>query len=128
MLKLNYNDYGLFLEQVVASIDAFAAQRVMLAIYAGETLHVEPGRAAFLLAGDTPGVAKLRDILQKEATGEISLTAVDADYIEVSLKGTWIANSAQAESGMFVTALAPEIEALVYALWQATQQLAACAA
>ena len=128
MLKLNYNDYGLFLEQVTASIDAFATQRVILAVYAGETLHIEPGRAAFLLASNTPGVAKLRGILQNNATSEISLTAVDTDYIEVSLKGTWIAISAQAESGTFVTTLTPEIEALVCSLWQATQRLAACAA
>ncbi|MEO0704138.1 MAG: alr0857 family protein [Cyanobacteria bacterium J06649_5] len=128
MLKLNYNDYGLFLEQVVASVDAFATQRVMLAICAGETLHIEPGRAAFLLASDTPGVAQLQAILQKDTTSEISLTAVDVDYIEVDLKGTWIALSAQAESGTFVTTLAPEIETLVCSLWQATQRLAACAA
>ena len=128
MLKLNYNDYGLFLEQVTASIDAFATQRVMLAVYAGETLHIEPGRAAFLLASDTFGVAKLRSILQKDATDEISVTAVEADYIEVSLKGTWIATSAQAESGTFITSIAPEIEVLVCSLRQATQQLAACAA
>lgn len=128
MLKLNYNDYGLFLEQVTASIDAFATQRVMLAVYAGETLHIEPGRAAFLLASSTPGAAKLRGILQKNATSEISLTAVDTDYIEVTLKGTWIAISAQAESGTFITALAPEIEALVCSLWRATQRLATCAA
>ncbi|MBE9060521.1 alr0857 family protein [cf. Phormidesmis sp. LEGE 11477] len=128
MLKLNYNDYGLFLEQVVASIDAFATQRVMLAVYAGETLHIEPGRAAFLLASNTPGVAKLQSVLQKDTTSEISLTAVDADYIEVSLKGTWIAISAQAESGTFVTALVPELETLVCSLWQATQRLTAYAA
>ena len=128
MLKLNYNDYGLFLEQVVASIDAFATQRVMLAVYAGETLHIEPGRAAFLLADNTPGVTKLQSVLQDSTTDEIALVAVDAEYVEVSLKGTWIASSAQAESGTFVTALAPEIEALVCRLWQATQRLAACSA
>lgn len=128
MLKLNYNDYGLFLEQLVASVDAFATQRVMLAVCAGETLHIEPGRAAFLLAENTPGVAKLRSILQEDTTDEIALVAVDAEYVEVSLKGTWIASSAQAESGTFVTVLSPEIEALVCHLWQATQRLAACSA
>ena len=128
MLKLNYNDYGLFLEQVNASVDAITTQRVMLAVYAGETLHIEPGRAAFLLAADTPGVAKLRSVLQNNATDAITLTTVDADYIEVSLKGTWIASSAQAESGTFVTELVPESEALVCRLWQATQRLVACSA
>ena len=128
MLKLNYNDYGLFLEQVTASIDAFATQRVILAVYAGETLHIEPGRAAFLLASNTPGVAKLRGILQNNATSEISLTAVETNYIELSFQRTSIAFIAQAQSAPFVTTLTPEIEALVCSLWQATQRLAACAA
>ena len=131
MLKLNYNDYGLFLEQVDASVDAltesslweFATQRVMLAVYAGETLHIEPGRAAFLIEVDTPEVDRLQCVLQKNATDVISLSAVDDDCVEVSLKGTWIASSAQAESGTFVAVLTPESEKLVCRLWQATQRL-----
>lgn len=136
MLKLNYNDYGLFLEQVNASVDTlsqaslweFATQRVMLAVYAGETLHVEPGRAAFLIEADTPEVDQLRRVLQNDATDVISISAVDDDYVEVSLKGTWIASSAQAESGTFVAALTPESEKLVCLLWQATQRLVTCSA
>lgn len=128
MLKLNYNDYGLFLEQVNASVDAIATQRVMLAVYAGETLHIEPGRAAFLIEADAPGMTLLKRVLQTDATGAIALTMVDVDYVEVSLKGTWIANSAQAESGTFVTTLTPKVEALVCQLWQATQRLVACSA
>lgn len=126
MLKLNYNDYGLFLEQVDASVDAIATQRVMLAVYAGETLYIEPGRAAFLVEADTPEVDQLRYVLQKDATDTIALSAVDDDYVEVSLKGIWIASSAQAESGTFVVTLTPESEKLVYCLWQATQRLVTC--
>ncbi|MEM8805263.1 MAG: alr0857 family protein [Cyanobacteria bacterium P01_G01_bin.38] len=122
MLKLNYTDYGLFLEQVTASLDAVATQRVMLAVYAGEPLHLEPGRAAFLLQADIPGVAQLKRVLQSDATEAISLTLVDGEFVEVSLKGTWIANSANAEAGTFITALAPESERLIYQLWQATQR------
>jgi hypothetical protein len=128
MLKLNYNDYGLFLEQVEVSLDAIAAQRVMLAICAGETLHLEPGRAAFLLPTNTPGVAQLERILQNEMSvlakslqGRIWLSVVDDGFVEVSLEGTWIARSAQAEFGVFITALTPESEMLVYQLWQTTQ-------
>lgn len=128
MLKLNYNDYGLFLEQVAASMDAIATQRVMLAVYAGETLHIEPGRAAFLLPANTAGVVQLERVLQTHTTGAITLSAVDDDCVEVSLKGTWIASSAQAEAGTFITTLTPESEALVYRLWQATQREIACAA
>jgi len=128
MLKLNYNDYGLFLEQVSASMDAIATQRVMLAVYAGETLHIEPGRAAFLLPANTSGVIQLERVLQTHNTSVIALSPVDDAFVEVSLKGTWIASSAQAESGTFIATLTPESEALVYQLWQATQREIAHAA
>ncbi len=122
MLKLNYTDYGLFLEQVTASLDVVATQRVMLAVHVGETLHLEPGRAAFLLPVELPGINQLESMLQTNATDAIDLATVDDDFVEVSLKGTWIASSANAESGTFMTALAPESEMLIYQLWQVTQR------
>ncbi|MEM6598700.1 MAG: alr0857 family protein [Cyanobacteria bacterium P01_C01_bin.69] len=125
MLKLNYNDYGLFLEHVTASLDAVATQRVMLAVYAGETLHLEPGRAAFLVSADATGVNQLKSVLQKDATQTVTLTGVDDEFVEVSLKGTWIANSANAEAGTFITALTPVSEALIYQLWQVTHRQSA---
>ena len=122
MLKLNYTDYGLFLEQVATSLDAVAAQRVMLAVHVGETLHLEPGRAAFLLPVELPGITQLELMLRTNAADEIALAAVDDEFVEISLKGTWIANSANAESGTFITTLAPESEMLIYQLWQVTQR------
>ncbi|MEO1507845.1 MAG: alr0857 family protein [Cyanobacteria bacterium J06633_23] len=105
MLKLNYTDYGLFLEQVTASLDAVATQRVMLAVTVGETLHLEPGRAAFLLPVEIPGITHLTSMLETNVTDAVALTTVDEDFVEVSLKGTWMANSANAESGTFIKAL-----------------------
>ena len=122
MLKLNYTDYGLFLEQVAASLDAVAAQRVMLAVNVGETLHLEPGRAAFLLPVELPGITQLKSMLRTNTADEIALATVDDEYVEVSLKGTWIASSANDEAGTFMTALAPESELLIYHLWQVTQR------
>ena len=122
MLKLNYNDYGLFLERVTASLDALATQRVMLAVYAGETLHLEPGRAAFLVPAEAVGVGQLENVLQTDTTQAMTVTHVDDEFVEVSLKGTWIADSANAESGTFITALTPVVEALIYQLWRVTQR------
>ncbi|MEM8612181.1 MAG: alr0857 family protein [Cyanobacteria bacterium P01_H01_bin.105] len=122
MLKLSYTDYGLFLEQVPASLDMVATQRVMLAVHVGETLHLEPSQAAFLLPMELPDINHLESMLETNTTDTIALTNVDEDFVEVSLKGTWIASSANAESGTFVTTLAPESEQLIYRLWQVTQQ------
>jgi len=128
MLKLNYNDYGLLLEQIAMSVDAFAAGRVMLAMAAGETLHIEPGRAAFLLSAHTAGIMQLDGVLQKSTTDAVALSIVDEGFVEVSLKGSWIASTAQAESGVFIATLKPKAEALVYQLWQTTQKEIVCAA
>jgi hypothetical protein len=127
VLKLNYTDYGFFLEQVNASLDAIATQRVMLAVYAGEPLHMEPGRAAFLVSASMPEVLRLQRILQAETTEVVTVDAVDNDFVEVSIKGTWIARNVQADEGTLITALSPESERLVYQLWQATQWQAAYA-
>ena len=129
MLKLNYTDCGLFLEQVDASLDAlpqaslweFATQRVMLAVYAGEPLHMEPSRAAFLVSANAPEVRKLKRILQLDTTQAVTVAAVDDGFVEVSLKGTWIAKSINAEAGTLVAALSDESEKLVCQLWQLTQ-------
>ncbi|MBT9316985.1 alr0857 family protein [Leptothoe spongobia] len=121
MLKLNYTDYGLFLEQVTASLDVVATQRVMLAVHIGESLHLEPSQASFLLPIELPGINQLECLLRQHAADTIALTSVDDDFVEVSLKGTWMASSANAESGTFITALAPESEMLIYELWQVTQ-------
>ena len=122
MLKLNYTDYGLFLEQVTASLDTVATQRVMLAVHVGEPLHLEPSRASFLLPVELPGITQLEHSLQKNTADTADVSSVDEEFVEVSLKGTWMAESANAESGTFITALAPESEMLIYELWQATQR------
>lgn len=136
MLKLNYTDCGLFLEQVEASLDAlakpslweFATQRVMLAIYAGEPLHMEPGRAAFLVSASAPEVKKLQGVLQDDATQTVTIESVDDGFVEVSLKGTWIAKSINAEAGTLVAALSDESEKLVCQLWRLTQYQSVLAA
>ena len=128
MLKLNYTDCGLFLEQVEASLDAIATQRVMLAVYAGEPLHMEPGRAAFLVSANAPEVQKLKRVLQNDATQVVTVAAVDDGFVEVSLKGTWIARSINAEAGTLIAALPRESEKLVCQLWQKTQWQSAISA
>ncbi|MEM9266291.1 MAG: alr0857 family protein [Cyanobacteria bacterium P01_F01_bin.13] len=122
MLKLNYTDNDLFLEQLTASLDTVITQRVMLAVSIGETLHVEPGRAAFLLPITSPGITQLEDMRQINFADAIEVMAVDDEFVEVSLKGTWIASSPQAESGTFIAVFPTESEGLIYRLWQATQR------
>ncbi|OLP17996.1 hypothetical protein BST81_13210 [Leptolyngbya sp. 'hensonii'] len=121
MLKLQYTENSLFMEQVTLSLEALIAQRVMLAVRCGQSLHVQPGRASFLLPIGVEGLTQLEAALQLEQSGHISITPVDAEYVEISLQGTWIAQSAEAEEGAFITAASDRSEFYIYKLWQATQ-------
>ena len=121
MLKLNYTEAGLHLEQIAAPLEVLVAQRVLLALRAGRTLHVEPGKAAFLLPAWVDGLVPLTIELRQLSNENISLYAVDAEFVEISLQGTWIAESSAAEEGTFITALSDRAEFFVAKLWQISQ-------
>ncbi len=118
MLKLHYTDLGFFLEQVNTCLEVLIADRVMLAVRLGATLHVEAGRAAFLLPADTCGIAQLDQAIRQASDPQVSLAIVDADFVEVSLQGTWIADRAEAHEGIFVAALSDRTEFFICKLWQ----------
>jgi hypothetical protein len=121
MLKLTYTDAGLHMERVVVALETLVTQRVILALRLGQTLHIEPSRASFLLPGDAPGLNQLQFSMRLEKNRVISVTAVDDQFVEVSVQGNWIADSMDADEGMFITAFSEGIEFLIYKLWQSTQ-------
>lgn len=121
MLKLTYTADGLFMEQVAAPLEMLVAQRVMLALRSGHSLYVEPGRASFLMAQATPELAHLQTELQAAGIPDVELTVVDADYLEISLHGHWIANHAAAAEGLFIVALPNRLEFFVHKLWRVMQ-------
>lgn len=136
MLKLTYTEFGLHLERVTTSLETLVAQRVVLALRLGCTLHVESSRAAFLISAHAPGLATLERMVQsfgasheslKESQhSTLTLALVDDEFVEVGLQGCWIADSADADEGMFVTALEERVEFFIYELWQVTQAEAVC--
>ncbi|MBD2020061.1 hypothetical protein H6F43_07660 [Leptolyngbya sp. FACHB-36] len=121
MLKLTYTDAGLHLERVAAPLEILVAQRVLLAMRAGQTLYVEPGKASFLLPEQATGLAHLATALRWENTSAIAITPVDDEFVELSVEGSWLAESAAAHEGMFLTAFSERAEFFVYKLWQTTQ-------
>lgn len=121
MLKWIYTEAGLHLEQVSSSLESLIAQRVLLAMRTNQTLHVEPGRASFLVPVNTLGLASLEMSLQLEARSEIAVEVVDDRFVEISLHGSWIAESADIQEGMLITAFSEGIEFFVYELWQVSQ-------
>lgn len=126
MLKLNYTEVGLYMEQTMTNPELLIAQRVLLAMRLGQTLHVEPGHASFLLPANIPELELLEMALQGECSSTITLIPVDEEFVEVSLSGSWIAESKEAHEGMFLASISDyrggtasyRIEFLLYKLWQ----------
>ncbi len=121
MLKLHYTESGLFIEQVGGSLEALISQRIILAIRAGQELHVQPGEASFLLANSVSTIAELAVLMWKEQNPAISVTVVDLEMLEVCIDGTWITEQVDAEEGTFLIAAPEQTEALLFRLWQESQ-------
>jgi hypothetical protein len=121
MLKLNYTDVGLYMERTLTNPELLIAQRVLLAMRSGQTLYVEPGCASFLLPANWPELEGLEMALQRECNPSAAVLAVDNDFVEVSLSGSWIAESKEAHEGMFLTVMSDRIERFIYKLWQMSE-------
>ncbi len=121
MLKLNYTDVGLYMERTMTNPELLIAQRVLLAMRLGQPLHVEPGRASFLLPADIPELKVLEMALHQEYGSAVTLIAVDEDFVEVGLSGSWIAEGKDAHEGMFLTVMSDRNEFLIYKLWQMSE-------
>lgn len=137
MLKLNYTDVGLFMEQTLTNPELLIAQRVLLAMRLGQTLYVEPGHASFLLPADLPELEGLKAVLQQEYNPSATIFPIDDASVEVNLSGCWVAESKEAQEGMFLTmmsdSLSPfgaatptetlreRIERFIYKLWQMSE-------
>lgn len=114
MLKLTYIENDFKMERLAQPLEDWVETRIMLARQAGLTFNIELSTASFLLPIDLPYLSKL----QVEPAEAIALSLCDADYIEVSLKGTWIASEADGEEGVFVVEMGDRAEFLLFNLWQ----------
>lgn len=121
MLKLNYTEVGLYMERVMSPLEMAIAQRVILAMRLGQTLQVEPGHASFLLPACISELEQLERTIQQERNGSVTVGSVGNEFVEVSLLGSWVAESSQAHEGMFLTVLGDRSEYLIYRLWQMSE-------
>jgi hypothetical protein len=55
---------------------------------------------------------------QQEGEEAIALSICDADYIEVSLQGTWMTSDSDGETGIFVTSMSYTVEFFLLKLWE----------
>lgn len=123
MLKLTYTETAVHLELVAQSLEEWVFSRVILSLRVGLRLLVEPSTASFLLPADLPGLPLLQSAAQLETEG-IALCVCDAEYIEVSLRGTWLAADEESAEGAFVAAMSDRTEFFLFKLWQEAQTCA----
>lgn len=109
------------MEWTAIALEELIAQRVLLAVRVKQGLYMQSGQASFLLPADLDGLDQLAVALRLLQSRTMTLTPVDAEFVEVSLQGNWIAEHAGAEEGLFITALTEHTEFLVYKLWQKSQ-------
>lgn len=126
MLKFTYTETSFHLDRLAQSIEELVAARVIVAMRVGQSLCVEPITASFLLPADIPGLHYLETEARQEGSDTIAVCAADAEYVEVSLRGTWLAADDETAEGVFVTALCDRTEFFLLKCWQEAQACASC--
>ena len=124
MLKLTYTESSFYLECLTLSLEEWVAQRVILALRVGQSLCIEPSTASFLLPVDLPGVEVLKAEVKRDDGEIIALSACDAEYMEVTQRGSWLLDSSKDAVGVFFTTMSDRAELFLHKLWQESQ---ACA-
>jgi hypothetical protein len=121
MLKLTYTESSFYLECLTLSLEEWVAQRVILALRVGQSLCIEPSTASFLLPVDLPGVEVLKAEVKRDDGEIIALCACDAEYMEVTLRGSWLLDSSKDAVGVFFTTMSDRAEFFLHKLWQESQ-------
>jgi hypothetical protein len=121
MLKLTYTEGSFYLECFTLPLEEWVAQRVILALRVGQPLHFEPSTASFLLPVDLPGVERLKAEAQRNDSEIIALSTCDAEYLEVTLRGSWLSYGAEDAEGVFVTTMSDRTEFFLHKLWLEAQ-------
>ena len=114
MLKLTYSEADLLIEQLDLTVEAVVTQRSVIALRVGQPLVVRPACGAFALPADLPGVASLEAVGQ----GAIDVDLCDIDWLEVTVRGVWLAHHVASAEGILVTELVAELEQQLVTLWR----------
>lgn len=124
MLKLIYTEKSFHLECLTQSLEQWVQGRVILALRVGQCLCVEPSTASFLLPVNLPGVEALKAEVKRDDKEIMALSVCDAEYLEVTLRGSWISDGSEDAEGVFITAMSDRTEFFVHKLWQEAQKSA----
>lgn len=114
MLKITYLEEEIYLEYLQTSVDTWKTDRILVSLRAAVSTYVESSVASLILPINIYYLTGLVNLAEREL---IEITPCDEEFMEVSLPGTWIAQSKDSESGTFVCELGQENEHFLYKLW-----------
>lgn len=115
MIKITYLENEVCFEHLAKSTEAWKADRILVSLRAGMSIYTESGVGSLIF----PVTPFCLESLAKLAETEIVyINLCDEEYVEVSLLGTWIAESEDSEEGIFACDLSRENECLLHQLWQ----------
>lgn len=121
MLKLTYTENSFYLECLTLSLEEWVAQRVIFILRVGQNLCIQPSTASFLLPVYLPGIEALKVEARRADSEIIDLSNCDSEYLEVTLRGSWLSDGSEDADGVFVTMMSDRTEFCVNELWQAAQ-------
>lgn len=121
MLKLIYSQISFDLEYLTVSLEEWVTQRAILALRIGKTLYIEPSQASFLLPVDLPGVERLKAEVRGHDSDILELCNCDAEYLEITLRGSWLSDGDEDAVGVFVSKMSDRTEFFLHKLWNESQ-------
>jgi hypothetical protein len=116
MLKITYSDSNVLVEQLAIAVEVMVAQRSVVALRAGQPLVLQPGYGSLTFPAHLPGVESLTYL--SHSRGLVEVAPCDTDWLEVTLRGTWMADSFASEEGILMAELGDTLERQLLSLWR----------
>ncbi|MBE9100237.1 alr0857 family protein [Vacuolonema iberomarrocanum] len=117
MLKFTFTDTGYFLEHLPDSLEQWLPPRLTLMLKAGQPISLERCHASIMLRANDRCWRELYRLAHWDDQDAIALSACDKEFLEISLRGTWLTSNPQSTEGVFLVNLTPPTEASLYNLW-----------
>ena len=115
MIKITYLENEIRLEHLTKSTKIWKSDRILLNLRAGISVYTESGVGSLIFPVTSSSIENFAKLAEADM---VYVNPCDREYVEVSLLGTWIAESQDSEEGIFACDLSHEKECLLYQLWQ----------
>ncbi|WP_036480546.1 alr0857 family protein [Myxosarcina sp. GI1] len=121
MLKTTYTENGYYLNYLNESLSDWLNTRYLVYLRATVSIYVHKNAIASIMLPRNLFHISLLKALQAESQNVYEITICDEEFIEVSLKGIWLANHEVSDEGIFVCDLGNRVESCIYQIWQESQ-------